>query len=445
MKLQSFAASLLAFTFVEVSSSSGNSGRRMQRMISSSLRNGSLLTSRFHPLSRNPTFFANQSSNKSERSRRIIATFTGPSLILSPRCHAFRHSFSVVAYSAAPGKRRHSCSNIINSSEGVPNVKHWFTLTLPEGSCVGVTTSSEHEFLERNQPTTALSLSSLLHQEEFAWGQENISSVMSRTSFYLGRMALRCSLREILHLSADDKETMDEDSRGNSESFWMQIQSNPIKKDNYGRPILPNVVAGSISHKGEYAVGLSRFRFDDASLLTINNEEINLFNDEDSMVVNWKEECPVNPNEEDEDETILNDGSNSNQNSSVEGVGIDLERIDDERGERIRRKVLTEREQEELGGLETLGISRGEEVMLRFSLKESVYKAMHPVLCEYVGFQEAEVHPLADGTALVRLNFLKDRDSLSPRTRSMVVRSASWRRVNGFFLTSASVGVLSKA
>ena len=70
---------------------------------------------------------------------------------------------------------------------------------------------------------------------------------------------------------------------------------------------------------------------------------------------------------------------------------------------------------------------------------------MHPVLCEYVGFQEAEVDPLADGTALVRLNFLYDRDSVSPRSRSIVIRSASWRRVNGFFLTSASVGLASKA
>lgn len=76
------------------------------------------------------------------------------------------------------------------------------------------------------------------------------------------------------------------------------------------------------------------------------------------------------------------------------------------------------------------------------SLKESVYKAMHPILCDYVGLQEAEIDPLADGTAVVRLNFLKDRPgSVSPRAHSMVVQSATWRKVDGFFLTSASVGL----
>ena len=81
----------------------------------------------------------------------------------------------------------------------------------------------------------------------------------------------------------------------------------------------------------------------------------------------------------------------------------------------------------------------------KFSLKESVYKAMHPILCDYVGMQEAEIDPLADGTAVVRLNFLNDRsESVSPHAHSMVVRSASWRKVDNFFLTSASVEVKSE-
>jgi 4'-phosphopantetheinyl transferase EntD len=79
---------------------------------------------------------------------------------------------------------------------------------------------------------------------------------------------------------------------------------------------------------------------------------------------------------------------------------------------------------------------------IQHSLKESIYKAMHPILCGYVGLQEAEVDPLSDGNATVRLNFLHERpESVSPRAHSMVVRSASWRKVNGFFLTSASVGL----
>lgn len=67
---------------------------------------------------------------------------------------------------------------------------------------------------------------------------------------------------------------------------------------------------------------------------------------------------------------------------------------------------------------------------------------MHPILCDHVALQEAEVQPLVDGTAVVDLNFLSERpSSVSPRAHSMVVRSTSWRKVDDFFLTSASVGL----
>jgi len=77
------------------------------------------------------------------------------------------------------------------------------------------------------------------------------------------------------------------------------------------------------------------------------------------------------------------------------------------------------------------------------SLKESVYKAMHPILCEYVGFQEAEITPFPDGTAKVVLNL----QSGSHERLGIVVRSTSWRRLEGgkFFLTTALVGVNSSS
>ena len=65
---------------------------------------------------------------------------------------------------------------------------------------------------------------------------------------------------------------------------------------------------------------------------------------------------------------------------------------------------------------------------------------MHPILCEYVGFQEAEITPLPDGTAKVVLNL----QSGSHERLGIVVRNASWRRLEGagrFFLTTALVGV----
>ena len=72
------------------------------------------------------------------------------------------------------------------------------------------------------------------------------------------------------------------------------------------------------------------------------------------------------------------------------------------------------------------------------SLKESVYKAMHPILCHYVGFHEAEITPLMDGTAKVSLQLVNN----GPNNINIVIHSASWKKIGGndFFLTSASVG-----
>jgi hypothetical protein len=60
---------------------------------------------------------------------------------------------------------------------------------------------------------------------------------------------------------------------------------------------------------------------------------------------------------------------------------------------------------------------------------------MHPLICQYVGFQEAEVEPAADGSVVVALN-LNSRAHLQFRTVT-----AHWRRLADLdlFLTSASV------
>jgi hypothetical protein len=45
------------------------------------------------------------------------------------------------------------------------------------------------------------------------------------------------------------------------------------------------------------------------------------------------------------------------------------------------------------------------QVLLRFSFKESVYKAVHPFLERSVDFHEVEVYPQPDGTAQIRSQF----------------------------------------
>ena len=67
-------------------------------------------------------------------------------------------------------------------------------------------------------------------------------------------------------------------------------------------------------------------------------------------------------------------------------------------------------------------------------MKESVYKAMHPLINQRVGFQEAEITPHNDGTASVTLNI---KSGAHTRLRSV---KAHWRRVShDYFLTSSSV------
>lgn len=351
------------------------------------------------------------------------------------------------------------------------NAQHWFTQLLPEGLCVGVCTDhivAPTTMSNNGEELILLNSTTLLHSEEYQWGKNNISSDASRTSYYLGRMALRLSLRGLLEnengvvtttdmpLKTDAEEEINTTTRAtgsitdNRESSFCnrlhdKIQTTAIMKDYHGRPILPEIILGSISHKGEYAVGLARFRSCDWDSPDRDLEGGMLHEEEDAngskeaSLVEWREECPILEAGVSTDTVGYDDGSapDSNMASAVRGIGIDLERIDDGRGKRIGRRVLTEKEQNELGRLEAIGISKEQEVMLRFSLKESVYKAMHPIICQYVGFQEAEITPLPNGTAQVTLNLT----SRSHEHLGIVVQSASWKTMGDFFLTSASVGL----
>jgi len=116
------------------------------------------------------------------------------------------------------------------------------------------------------------------------------------------------------------------------------------------------------------------------------NDAIAVDDDSDDVEIRWREDCPIYYNDDDyDDENDLSTTSNNNTSSSSSsistkkrsniintnqhrvGIGVDLERIDDNRGKRIQKKVLTNNERNELGGLvDKFNISIGEEVMLRF-------------------------------------------------------------------------------
>lgn len=229
------------------------------------------------------------------------------------------------------------------------NARHWFTQLLPEGWCVGVCTDDESSTVSDD-----LSLHSTisLHPDEYQWGLDNIASVNSRTSYYLGRMALRLSIDALLQ-----HERMDVDSQ-EKQTFCTQlnenIRSTAINKDSYGRPILPEIISGSISHKGGNAVGLARFRSSWDNQSEMGNIQLGTL---DAGAIQWREECPILEDGEEADRDVIDGISCASSASTVRGIGIDLERIDAKRGKRIERKVLTETEQVQLGGLEVSALA----------------------------------------------------------------------------------------
>jgi 4'-phosphopantetheinyl transferase EntD len=86
--------------------------------------------------------------------------------------------------------------------------------------------------------------------------------------------------------------------------------------------------------------------------------------------------------------------------SAFGAVGVDLEDLQPPRPG-IERMVLTP---SELEVVEAMPESRRwTATLLRFSIKEAIYKALAPRLQRYIDFQEAEVTPATDGTATVRL------------------------------------------
>ncbi len=442
------------------------------------------------------------------RSSSLITTSSRPRQYNSHEFHSClsstilfsRHPSSSLSVSKRQRNRRQlSYLKSHNSAVGIIQnddettaaaTQQWLMYSLPEGYCVGVAllqqqqpslsseeqpSSSEEEHKDSEEHTDSgeqqqqqqqqqqqeqsLPHRELLHPEEYTWGQTNMISSNSRTSYYLGRIALRLALKRLLLLDDDDDDGLQPQQKKQqqklNQKLWEEIITNPIQKDSFGRPILPELVVGSISHKGNYAVGLAAFHPDECERVEgICDREEDDDDDYYNKIIRWREDCPIYYND---DGSIItsssstsssgsnsssdnnnNDGSsNNNINQGRIGIGIDLERIDDTRGDRIQRKVLTKNEQNELGGLvDSCGISIGEEVTLRFSLKESVYKAMHPILCEYVGFQEAEITPLPNGSAKVTLNL----QSGSHERLGLVIRSISWRRLDdGFFLTTALV------
>ncbi|MGH7297926.1 MAG: 4'-phosphopantetheinyl transferase family protein, partial [Polyangiaceae bacterium] len=109
-------------------------------------------------------------------------------------------------------------------------------------------------------------------------------------------------------------------------------------------------------------------------------------------------------------------------------VGVDVE--DDRPGKLdVSSRVLRD---EELAALADLGEpARGSEVLLRFSLKEAVYKALDPFVRRYVGFKEVAVTVNADGSAEVQPHLEQGEGPF--------VFAARWKRERGLIVATVRV------
>ena len=275
-----------------------------------------------------------------------------------------------------------------------------FDLNLPEGGrCVGIRMGNI--LTEENNCTTSYAswiTDSLLHPAEIDYARRELSSVVTQTTFLGGRLAMRHAMgfhEDEKHLHSDAHKQINLPCNNDL----------VILKDSYGRPRLPPTMLGSISHKGDVAV---------AWLVSAAAQSTG-------------------------SQSMYGGHTDASDDTTPRvGIGVDLE-VRGPGHARIARRILTDRERISLGSLPS--ITAEEEVLLRFSVKEALYKAMHPLICQYVGFMEAECQPLADGSVDVQLNLI------SGGHMAFASVAAHWRLVqldNGgaeYFLTTARVSL----
>jgi hypothetical protein len=137
-------------------------------------------------------------------------------------------------------------SSISSSSSSITNSKYTrtlFDLDLPEGRCVGVELNDgdDEEYCLENWSDASHWVHECLHPDEVEYGLGRTRAV--RKSFLMGRLAMRA--------------TVEHHHQQTSVSPKQQYDHQPCLKDHHGRPMLPDGLSGSISHKGNVGVALS--------------------------------------------------------------------------------------------------------------------------------------------------------------------------------------------
>jgi phosphopantetheine--protein transferase-like protein len=299
--------------------------------------------------------------------------------------------------------------------------------TLPQGQCIALQLPSPSSITSASRTSPVLTINNLaatlifdapllshdLHPAELRYCKEkfNISKTSSSSpqasSFLLGRVALRQCLAGLISESSPSKS-----SKLSSLSNDEASPYGPLLKDKHGRVSgLPEGYTASISHKQDVACALVSKTFNKLS---------------------------------------------STSSSGDFHVGVDVERCKLRKSNatsktKLQSRLLTPQEILSLtdSPLKSLSTDCHSELMLRFSLKESLYKALHPIVGHYIGFQEVEITPFDDGTATVEFKFKEEDGSIDGDGRwkdggELVQYTMNWRKIKGgdgveYFLTSAGV------
>ncbi len=110
------------------------------------------------------------------------------------------------------------------------------------------------------------------------------------------------------------------------------------------------------------------------------------------------------------------------------GVDLELERVT---RPDISRHVLTDDELEADSRLPD--DERLRTLLLRFSIKEAIYKAIDPFLGRYVGFKEVRANPQASGCTAIEMRL--------PASEPQLIVEARWERFGDAVLATARAGL----
>ena len=110
-------------------------------------------------------------------------------------------------------------------------------------------------------------------------------------------------------------------------------------------------------------------------------------------------------------------------------VGIDVESASRSVALRVSQRVLAPEERATLGALPCLPVAT--DLLLRISIKEALYKALHPLVRGSIRWHSVQVQPAEDGTCTI------DLVALEEHVGARMAAEANWRLHEGFFISTA--------